>query len=590
MGDAKLTGRPGVAFVSRGPGATNASIAVHVAEQDAVPLVLFVGQVPRAEIGRRSFQEVDYGKTFADMAKAVYLIHDAARIPEIVARAFAEAQAPTPGPVVVVLPEDMLEDMAEAPVVEPLRVPQAGPASAADIEEIAAMIAKAERPLLIAGGAGLGTARGRKALLAASEAHALPVALTFKRQDYFPNAHPNYAGHLGFKIPKAAAERYLEADLMLAVGTRLGEVSTQGYTLPASPAPRQPLIHIHDDPRQLGRNYSAAKALVADPVAVLEALARLPGKAPPAAVRSGSRSSTSRWPRPCPGHRRPTACSTWDRWWRRWPSGSPTTPFSSPTPATSRAGCTGTSRSRASTCWSAASAARWASACRPRWRRRCVSRERQVINFLGDGGALMTGSELATAVQYGAKVKTFISNNGSYATIRMHQEIAYKGRVHGTELKNPDFAKWAESFGALGLTISSIEEARGRGGAGAGPRRPGGGGREDGGGAHHAVCDDHLACAASRRTTGMEAPVTLVTGVSRGIGRAIAEEMTALGHHVVGIARSHPGDWFRRHLRLRSISPTRRPPAQPSAASPPSTGCCGSSTMPASRGRARSRR
>ncbi len=280
VADGKLTGRPGVAFVSRGPGATNASIGVHVAEQYAVPLVLFIGQVPRAEIGRRSFQEVDYAKTFSDMAKAVYLIQDANRIPETVARAFAEAQAPTPGPVVVVLPEDMLEDIAEASVIEPLRVPQASAGSAADIEEIATLIAKAERPLLIAGGAGLGTQRGRKALLAAAEAHGLPVAVTFKRQDYVPNTHPNYAGHLGFKIPKSAVDRFLEADLILAVGTRLGEASTQGYTLPASPVPRQALIHIHDDPRQLGRNYTAAKALVADPVAVLEALARLPGPMP----------------------------------------------------------------------------------------------------------------------------------------------------------------------------------------------------------------------------------------------------------------------------------------------------------------------
>jgi len=280
VGDAKMTGRPGIAFVSRGPGATNASIAVHVAEQDAVPLVLFVGQVPRGEIGRRSFQEVDYAKTFADMAKAVYLIHDPARVPEIVARAFVEAQAPTPGPVVVVLPEDMLEEATEAGTIEPVPVPRAGAPSPAAIAEIAARIAKAERPLLIAGGPGIGTACGRAALRAASEAHHLPVVLSFKRQDYFPNTHANYAGHLGFKIPKPAVARYLEADLILAVGTRLTEVTTQGYTLPASPLPRQPLIHIHDDPRQIGRNYSAVLPLVADPVAVLEALAAIPGKAP----------------------------------------------------------------------------------------------------------------------------------------------------------------------------------------------------------------------------------------------------------------------------------------------------------------------
>jgi acetolactate synthase I/II/III large subunit len=460
VGDAKLTVRPGVVFVSRGPGATNASIAVHVAEQDAVPLVLFVGQVPRAEIGRRSFQEVDYAKTFADMAKAVYLIHDAGRIPEIVARAFAEAQAPTPGPVVVVLPEDMLEDLAEAPVIEPLRVPQAGPASTADIDEIAALIAKAERPLLIAGGVGLGTARGRRALLAAAEAQALPVALTFKRQDYFPNSHPNYAGHLGFKIPKVAVDRYQDADLMLAVGTRLGEVSTQGYTLPASPVPRQPLIHIHDDPRQLGRNYHAAKALVADPVAVLEALARMPGKAPAARATwlktlNEPVAKAMPWAPPADGllDMGPVVAALAERlgndailltdagnfsgWVHRH------FPFSGQHVLVgSVGGAMGLGMPAA-----VAAALRFPG--------------RQVINFLGDGGALMTGSELATAVQYGAKVKTFISNNGSYATIRLHQEIAYKGRVHGTELTNPDFAKWAESFGVRGLTISSIEEAAG---------------------------------------------------------------------------------------------------------------------------------
>jgi acetolactate synthase-1/2/3 large subunit len=460
VGDAKLTGRPGVAFVSRGPGATNASIAVHVAEQDAVPLVLFVGQVPRAEIGRRSFQEVDYAKTFADMAKAVYLVHDAARVAETVARAFVEAQTPTPGPVVVALPEDMLEDVTQATVVEPLPVPQAGPAAPAEVEEIAALLARAERPLLIAGGGGLGTARGRRALLAASEAHSLPVALAFKRQDYFPNTHPSYAGHLGFKIPKTAVERYLEADLILAAGTRLGEASTQGFTLPASPVPRQPLIHVHDDPCQLGRNYSATKALVADPVAVLEALARVPGKVPPARAQwirklNDPVAKAMPWTAPADGllDMGPvvaalaqqlardailvTDAGNFSGWLHRH------FPFSGEHVLV---GCVGGAMGIGMPA-AVAAALRFP--------------ERQVINFVGDGGALMTGGELATAVQYGAKVKTFISNNGSYATIRMHQEIAYKGRVHGTELRNPDFAKWAESFGARGLTIASIEEAAG---------------------------------------------------------------------------------------------------------------------------------
>ena len=458
VGDAKVTARPGVAFVSRGPGATNASIAVHVAEQDAVPLVLFIGQVPRSEIGRRSFQEVDYAKTFADMAKAVYLVHDQARIPEIVARAFVEAQAPTPGPVVVVLPEDMLEETTDAAVIEPLGVPQAGPGSTADIEEIAALIAKAERPLLMAGGIGLGTPRGRKALLAASEAHQLPVVLTFKRQDYFPNRHPHYAGHLGFKIPKAAVARYLESDLILAVGTRLTEATTQGYTLPASPVPRQTLLHIHDDPAQIGINYTAAKALVADPVAVLEALARMPAKSGPkrtAWIKTLHEpvAKAMAWTPPADGllDMGPVVAALAERvaddaifvtdagnfsgWMHRH------FPFSG---AHTLVGCVGGAMGIGMPAAVAAAL-------------RCPGRE--VIHFLGDGGALMTGSELATAVQYGAKVKTFIANNGSYGTIRMHQELAYKKRVHGTELRNPDFAKWAESFGALGLSMSTIEEA-----------------------------------------------------------------------------------------------------------------------------------
>jgi len=242
------------------------------------------------------------------------------------------------------------------------------------------------------------------------------------------------------------------------VGTRLGEVSTQGYTLPASPAPRQPLIHIHDDPRQLGRNYDAAKALVADPVAVLEALARLPAKAPAARAKWIAKlhdpvAKAMPWMPPTDGllDMGPvvaalagrlasdaillTDAGNFSGWVHRH------FPFSGEHVLVgSVGGAMGIGMPAA-----VAAALRFP--------------ERQVINFLGDGGALMTGSELATAVQYGAKVKTFISNNGSYATIRMHQEIAYKGRVHGTGLTNPDFAKWAESFGVLGLTIASIEEA-----------------------------------------------------------------------------------------------------------------------------------
>jgi acetolactate synthase-1/2/3 large subunit len=391
------------------------------------------------------------------MAKAVHVVHDPGRVPEIVARAFVEAQAPTPGAVVVVLPEDVLEERTGASVVEPIAVPRAGPPSAQDMAEIRDLVARAERPLLLAGG-GVGTARGRKALLAASEAHGLPVALTFKRQDYFPNTHPHYAGHLGFKIPKPAVARYLESDLILAVGTRLTEATTQGYTLPASPVPRQTLVHVHDDPGQIGVNYTAAKALAADPVAVLEALAASPGPVP-----QGRRAWIDKlnrpvaeampWSPPADGllDMGPvvaalakkaardaifvTDAGNFSGWMHRH------FPFSGEHVLV---GCVGGAMGIGMPA-AVAAALRFPG--------------RQVIHFLGDGGALMTGSELATAVQYGAKVKTFISNNGSYGTIRMHQEAAYRARVHGTELKNPDFAKWADSFGALGTTIAAIGEA-----------------------------------------------------------------------------------------------------------------------------------
>jgi acetolactate synthase-1/2/3 large subunit len=423
-----------------------------------VPLILFIGQVPRAEIGRHSFQEVDYAKTFADMAKAVYLVQDGARIPEIVARAFVEAQTPTPGPVVVVLPEDMLEDSVEAAVVEPLAVPRGGPVAPAELDAILARLARAERPLLIAGGGGLGTPRGREALRAASEAQQLPVALTFKRQDYFPNTHKHYAGHLGFKMPKAAIDRYLAADLILAVGTRLGEATTQGYTLPQAPHPSQPLVHVHDDPRQIGRNYAAAHALVADPIGFLEALASRPGKAPAKRaqwVKSLNEpiAKNMAWSAPADGllDMGPvvaalaktverdaifvTDAGNFAGWLHRH------FPFSG---EHLMIGCVGGAMG-------IGMPAAVAAALR--------HPGRQVILFLGDGGALMSGSELATAMQYGAKIKTFISNNGSYGTIRMHQEAAYKGRVHGTELTNPDFAKWGESFGACGLTLAAIADA-----------------------------------------------------------------------------------------------------------------------------------
>jgi acetolactate synthase I/II/III large subunit len=457
VADGKLTGRPGIAFVSRGPGATNASIAVHVAEQDAVPLILFIGQVPRTELSRRSFQGIDYGKTFADMAKLVVTVEDPGQLPEIVARAFVTARAPTPGPVVIVLPEDMLEEPTSASVIEPRTVPRASGGSPAEIAAVAGMIAKAKRPLLVAGG-GLVPREGREALLAAAEVHQLPVALSFKRQELFPNAHPLYAGHLGYKLPRSQVALYAEADLVLAVGTRLGEVTTQGYTFPASPVPKQPLIHVYDDHLYIGRNFQTAMPIVADPTLFLTALAGTWGAAPGARAPwiqglHGAVAATRPWSPPSDG---------------LLDMGAIVTAFD------------GKVAADAVLITDAGNFAGWLHRHFPFNGRQLMIGSvggamgnampaavaaglrlpgRQIITWIGDGGALMTGSELATAVQYGVPVKVFISNNGSYGTIRLHQEKAYKGRVHGTSLKNPDFAKWAESFGARGLTVRTIAEA-----------------------------------------------------------------------------------------------------------------------------------
>ncbi len=459
VADAKLTGKPGIAFVSRGPGATNASIAVHVAEQDAVPLVLFVGQVPRNELGRRSFQEVDYAKTFSDMAKAVWTIEDASRIPEILARAFVVAQTPTPGPVVIVLPEDMLEDAVNTAVIDPLPVPRAARPSEDLIADICRRIQQAERPLLLAGG-GLNSPAGRAALKAASIAHGVPVVLTFKRQDLFPNAHPHYAGHLGFKIPKPMVDRYADADLILAVGTRLGETTTQGYTFPVSPVPRQPLIHVHDDASRIGREYATTLPIVADPTQFLSTLAAHPSKPPGGRAAWIERlhkpfAASQPWSAPkdglldmgavvaafgdkvAPDAIFITDAGNFSGWLHR---------HFSFTGEHIMIGCVGGAMGLGMPAAVAAGL-------------RCPGR--QVITFIGDGGMLMTGSELATAVQYNVPVKIFLSNNGSYGTIRMHQEKAYKGRVHGTAIRNPDFVRWAESFGAKGLSIVSLKEAPG---------------------------------------------------------------------------------------------------------------------------------
>lgn len=458
VADAKLTGTPGIAMVSRGPGAMNAALALHVAEQDAVPLILLIGQVPRDHLGRGAFQEVDYERTFGDIAKWIWTVQAGERMPEVIARAFAVAQAPTPGPVVVVLPEDMLEDGCDAPVVAPSPRAAAAP-GAEDVRRVVRRLADAKRPLLIAGG-GLADAEGRQALRAAADALGLPVAVTFKHQDIFPNAHPGYAGHLGFKIPQAALDRYLPADVVLAVGTRLGEVPTQGYRFPEAPVPGQPLIHVHDDPTQIGRVFATETGIVADPAAFLTALAREgEGSADGGAWqdwRAGLHDPLARqvpWQAPADGaldmgaviaalndHLADDAIVVTD-------AGNFASWVHRHIAFTGRQIMLGAVGGAMGIAVPAAVAAG------------LRAPGRQVLTFVGDGGMQMTGQELATAMRYRVPVKIFISNNGSYGTIRMHQERDFPGREMATELTNPDFAKLAESYGARGLTIARIEDA-----------------------------------------------------------------------------------------------------------------------------------
>lgn len=458
VADAKLTGRPGVAFVSRGPGATNASIAVHTAEQDGVPLLLFIGQVARADIGRGAFQEIDYQVYFGEVAKWVHTVEDAETLPEVIAAAVRISSTPSKGPVVIVLPEDMLDDYAEAEPAGPQDVLVSLPGPG-DIDHVAGMIAKAQRPLMIVGGE---AAYSRDALVRVSQEWSVPVATSFKRQDLFDNSHPHYAGHLGFKIPPAQIGIMGDADLILAVGTRLGDVTTQGYVLPQAPTPDQPLVHVYPDAEVLGRNYETEVGFACDVDAFLEGLAAAEAPEPPEGrgewigrlndhvEELGAWSAdfaneaedgidfghvvAALAPRLDDNAVLITDAGNFSSWLHRHFAFGP------------RHFLVGTVSGAMGMGVPAAVAAG----------RRLPGH--QIITFVGDGGYMMTGNELATAMRYDVPVKIFVSNNRSYGTIRLHQEKAFPGRTAATELSNPNFAALAEAFGAKGIVIDEVAD------------------------------------------------------------------------------------------------------------------------------------
>lgn len=463
LADGKMTGRPGVCLVNRAPGASNAAIAVHAAKQDAAPMLLIVGQVVRSELGRDGFQEMDYHLAFADQAKGVWTLLDAGSAAETTARALRACTQGTPGPVVLVVPEDLFtQDAPTSPrptVRSAARTPSTTPERGA-LSQVAALLAQARRPLLLAGGMLGSGSRGRQALRRAAERLMLPVLVSNKHQDLLDNHHPSYAGHLHIATQKWQRDLLASHDLLLAVGSRLDVVTTQARSLPASPEPDRPLVHVYPDPVVLGRVSRPAYEFACDPSAFLELLTQEADDHPigPLADRQG-------WVEQLHAAERRQSS------WTSLADAGDGVPFGAVVAALSEL-----SDEDAILTLDAGNFTSWVH----RYYRvaeggqllglgcgsmgfgvpsglAAVLRHpaRQVVSIVGDGGFLMTGTELATAVHHRARLVIVIADNGSYGTIRQHQERAYPGRVVATDLHNPDFVALAEAFGARGMAIRS---------------------------------------------------------------------------------------------------------------------------------------
>jgi acetolactate synthase-1/2/3 large subunit len=462
----KLTGRPGICFVTRGPGATNASIAVHTAFQDSTPMVLFVGQVASGQRDREAFQEIDYRQMFGPgtlgLAKWVGEVHSADRLPEYVSRAFHTALQGRPGPVVLVLPEDMLITLTAAAVLPYVEPAIAWPAPGA-LRDLRSMLLEAQRPFVVAGGGGW-TAQACAALQRFAESWNLPVGCAFRFQDLFDNRHANYAGDVGIGINPKLAARVRDADLLLAIGPRLGEMTTNGYTLIEAPQARQRLVHIHAGAEELGRVYAADLKMLASMASAAKALETL---APPPVLPWNAWTSQAHADYEANHEAPPVApldmavvvkmitarlpadtiytngAGNFSGWLHRY---------------VRYAGLHQGGRTQLAPTSGAMGygvpAAVAASLLEP---------DRTVINIAGDGDFLMTGQELATATGYGAgrgkgKLICIVVDNGTYGTIRMHQERDYPGRVSGSDLFNPDFAALARAYGFAAECITHTAE------------------------------------------------------------------------------------------------------------------------------------
>jgi acetolactate synthase-1/2/3 large subunit len=453
----KLTGKPGVCFVTRGPGSTNASIGIHTAKQDSTPLIMFVGQVGRDALGREAWQEIDYRAMFGHMAKWVEQIDDVRRIPEFVSRAFHVATSGRPGPVVLALPEDMLVDMAALPDAPSYRRVEY-PAAPSALAEMQTMLAEAKQPLVLLGG-GAWSRQASEDMERFAEAFDLPVACAFRRQDLFDNRHPNYIGEAGLGMDPKLAARIKAADLVIAVGPRMGETTTNGYALFDVPKPVQRLVHVHRDTDELGRVYSADLMIHAGMEEFAKAAAALkpaestesaPWRDWTASARDDYLNNLQHAPMPGPvdlgevmKHVRETlpadsiitnGAGNYTLWVQRFYQYRGFRTQLAPSSGTMGYGVP------------AAIAAK------------IVHPDRTVVCFAGDGCFLMNGQEMATAVQYGLNIIFIIVNNGMYGSIRMHQERHYPERVHGTDLVNPDFVVLAQAYGVAGELVERTED------------------------------------------------------------------------------------------------------------------------------------
>ncbi len=450
----KLTGRPGVCIVTRGPGATNASAGVHVAFQDSTPMILLIGQVGRGMQEREAFQEIDYRRMFGPMAKWVAQVDDPARMAEFINRAYATATSGRPGPVVLALPEDVLRETVAEQKLPPAKSVVPAPA-AGDMAALAAALGSSQRPLLLIGGGGWSEAVSEH-VKAFAEANRIPVAASFRCQDYLDNEHANYIGHVGIGIDPNLARRVRVCDLLIVLGPRLGEMTTSGYQLLLPPQTTMPLVHIHVAAEELGRVYHptiAINAGAAPAAAALAALGTVPrtvdrqwlddARADFETFRRGQDSPGPLQLRSIVKHLSDTlaedaiitnGAGNYAIWLHRFYAYRRYRTELAPTCGSMGYGLP-----------AAVAAAE-------------LHSDRPVVCFAGDGCFMMTCQEFSTAVQYGLKLVVVLVNNGMYGTIRMHQERHYPARVSATDLVNPDFAAMARAMGGFGATVTRTEE------------------------------------------------------------------------------------------------------------------------------------